>query len=236
VDAQQLSALPLEIFKSTSWQMSLGERAALEGVLSQARPSLSIELGTAQGGSLQRIAHYSDEAHTFDLIAPEFDADRFPNVTFHIGDSHELLPEVLEKLAEEGRNVDFVLVDGDHASEGVRRDLEHLLESPAVGSTIIVLHDTLNEWVRNGVTAVPITSYPKVVHYELDFVPGYLLREEPHSELWGGLGLIVIDSTRLRYGTPSASPDRYWDVSPWLRRARDEIASREQAGAVQSNS
>ena len=56
------------------------------------------------------------------------------NVTLHTGDSHELLPPFLAELAEQGRNVDFVIVDGDHSSEGVRRDLEDLLNSTRGGA------------------------------------------------------------------------------------------------------
>ena len=39
--------------------MSFGERAALEGVVAQVRPRLAVEIGTAAGGSLARIARYS---------------------------------------------------------------------------------------------------------------------------------------------------------------------------------
>jgi len=50
--------------------MSFGERAALEGILSQLTPDLALELGTAEGGSLERLAHHSAEVHSFDLVAP----------------------------------------------------------------------------------------------------------------------------------------------------------------------
>src|SRR5690349_5616237 len=89
-----------------SWQMAPGERAAIEGLLSQLKPRLAIEIGTAQGGSLARIAAHSDEVHSFDL-AHQVDESRFPNVTFHRGDSHVLLPRFLAELEEQGRNVDF---------------------------------------------------------------------------------------------------------------------------------
>ena len=173
--------------------MTLGERAALQGILASLQPRLSIEIGTAQGGSLSRVAAASEEVHSFDL---EHDPQReWPaNVQLHSGDSHELLPAFLAKLADEGRNADFVLVDGDHTADGVQRDVEDLLASPAVGRTVIVLHDTLNDEVRRGITAAGAEGRPEVALYDLDFVGGHLsVAGEYENYLWGGLGLILVD-------------------------------------------
>ena len=114
--------------------MMPGERAALEGLLSALKPSLSIEIGTSKGGSLERISAHSRAVHAFDLGRhAQLTSDRFPNVTFHIGDSHELLPTFLLRLAAAMQNVDFAFVDGDHSAVGVRRDVEDLLSSTSVG-------------------------------------------------------------------------------------------------------
>src|SRR5919204_4811052 len=80
---------PVHALADDDWQMAPGERAAIEGLLAQIKPALAIEIGTAQGGSLRHIAHYSAETHAFDLRSL-VDRSSFPNVTFHIGDSHEL--------------------------------------------------------------------------------------------------------------------------------------------------
>ena len=89
-----------------------GERAALEGVLSVLHPSLAIEVGIAKGASLERISAHSEQVHAFDLERhPYLSATRFPNVTFHIGDNHELLPRLLEELAVADQAVDFAFVD-----------------------------------------------------------------------------------------------------------------------------
>jgi hypothetical protein len=186
-----LSAKP-PIFEVEPWQMSFGERAALEGVLSQVKPRLALEIGTAEGGSLARIAAHSDEVHSIDMArcpAPQPD-----HVTLHVGDSHELLPRLLERFASEGRTVDFVLVDGDHSRAGVRRDLVDLLESPAVSRTVLVLHDTFNGEVRAGITDVDFAAYPAVALVELDMTGGYMARTGPFAgQLWGGIGLVVVD-------------------------------------------
>ena len=127
----------LELFTRPEWQMALGERAAIAGVLAHVRPRLAVELGTAQGGSLRTIAEWSEEVHSFDF-APTV-ADPPANATLHAGDSHALLSHLLAGFAEQGRNVDFVLVDGDHSSAGVRPDVLDPLSSPAVGRSAIVV-------------------------------------------------------------------------------------------------
>ena len=181
------------ILEADEWQMTLGERAALEGVLGALGPRIAIEIGTDQGGSLARIAAHSEEVHSFDLEhSPELS---WPgNAVLHSGDSHELLPAFLATLAEEGQNVDFVLVDGDHTAEGVRQDLEDLLASPAIGRSVIVVHDTLNDEVRRGVCSARICERPEAVLHDPDFVAGHLSSSGHYeNHLWGGLGLILVD-------------------------------------------
>jgi len=202
-------------------QMSVGERAALEGFLELAKPALAIEIGRAKGGSLRRIAAHSAEVHSLDLDAPAPELTELERVSFHTGDSHELLPRLLAKLAEERRNVDLVLVDGDHSAAGVRRDLEDLLASPAVGRTLILIHDTANQEVRAGVERVDLDRTAKVAYVDLDAVSGRLFRAAPlRNQLWGGLGLVVVDDGRARPPKEPARDQRFFDTAVLLREAR----------------
>jgi hypothetical protein len=187
--------------------MAPGERAALYGLLMALQPTLSIEIGTASGGSLEPISACSTEVHSFDLRShPRLTPERFSNVTFHIGDSHELLPAFLASLATARRNVDFVLVDGDHSVDGVRTDVNDLLESPSVGRTVIVLHDTLNESVREGLEQIADDNYEKVRFVDFDFVPGKVMSEGAQVDsYWSGLGLIVTGGAEVP-GWPKAYP------------------------------
>jgi hypothetical protein len=222
---------PPPLLDAPEWQMSWGERYALEGLLSQLRPSLAIEIGTAEGGSLVRIARHCGEVHALDLERTEA---RVPdNVELHIGDSRELLPALLEDLAARGRNVDFALVDGDHSADGVRADLCNLLSSPAVARTVIVLHDTMNEETRSGIESAGAQDFDKVRILELDLLTGYMGRLDPFTgQLWGGLGLIVVDS-----GPDSEVPralegdERYFDTHTMVRRLGGSFAS-DRLGAV----
>lgn len=171
-------------------EMSYGEQAALTGVLSILKPRLALELGTFRGGSLAPIAAYSDEVHTFDLASHV--TESLPNVTYHIGDSYTALPRVLAELAEAQRHVDFVLVDGNHSRAGVEADMTNLLHSPALNTTVILLHDCANEGVREGARNA-IRRADGLAYADLSFVAPPARRSSPLSESWGGLGIVVVD-------------------------------------------
>jgi hypothetical protein len=186
----------IELFRAGAWQMTAGERAALESVVRNISPDLAIEIGTAEGGSLACIAAHAKEVHSFDLVPPAPGLEQLPNVFVYTGDSHKLLRARLQQLELEERNIDFALVDGDHTTEGVQRDVEDLLGSGAVSMTVILIHDTANQDVRAGLEAVDYAAWPKVKAVDLDFVPGYLVKAAAfRNEIWGGLGLIVVDAS-----------------------------------------
>jgi Methyltransferase domain len=142
------------------------------------------------------------------------------NARLYIGDSTRVLPEVLADFASQGRNVDFVLVDGDHTAAGVRADLVNLLESPAVATTVIVVHDTMNEEVRSGVEGVAFEGYPKISYVDLDFLTGYMARNGPFAgQLWGGLGLVLVDASGAARRGESIWEDHRYDAPTMVRRA-----------------
>ncbi len=206
--------------------MSLGERAALEGVLASLKPALAVEIGTAEGGSLRRISEHSQEVHSFDLVAPDPEIAAIEHASFHSGDSHALLPAFLAELDDAGRNVDFVLVDGDHSAEGVRRDAEDLLASTAIGQTVILFHDTANPHVRSGIDAVDFDAHAKIVHVEPDFVAGSVFSHpDLEGEIWGGLGIVIANAAEPRSPQRSAMQQRIVPTATLLREARDRRLS-----------
>ncbi len=203
--------LELPVITDQTWQMTFGERFALEGLVSQLEPALSIETGTAQGGSLRRIATHSAEVHAFD-IDPEVAklGDEIVNATIHIGDSRVTLPQALAGFSAAGRHVDFALVDGDHTFAGIQHDILAILASDACRCTAIAIHDTSNDVVRAGLDAMDLPSHPKVALCMLDFVPGYMVVEEDESYslmAWNGLGLVVLDPA-AQPGTAITMADR----------------------------
>lgn len=241
----------LRIFARTDWQMPLGERAVLEGVLAQLSPALAIEIGSAQGGSLERIAEHSAAVHALDLTSAGI-AEIPGNVTFHEGDSRVMLPPLLAELAEQGRTVDFALVDGDHSREGVRADLEALLDSPACRGAVVLLHDSYNPAVRAGV-ADAVAEREEVVDFDLDFVPGRRFAAGPlRGQLWGGFAIVLAGPAELTRPLPAIAgriegldPIEYdFEDSHELVRAADartgrgttEVAAlREQLVAIQES-
>jgi hypothetical protein len=211
-----------DLLLGENWQMSPGERAAIEGLLAHLSPALSIELGTFRGGSLRRIAAHSRAVHSFDMTL-QVDRGEFPNVTFHIGDSHALLSGVLAEIESAGERVGFALVDGDHSSGGARQDVLDLLESPALSSGVIVMHDTANEAVRRGLESVPYEQHAHIALVDLDFVPSV----PPAGRLqdgWGGLGLILLEEHRsgamIRTDARTQAGDRLALVREARRGAR----------------
>jgi Methyltransferase domain len=180
------------ILEESEWMMAYGERLALEGILSTIQPRLALEIGTAAGGSLARTATHSAEVHSFDLADPA-DPDAHPNVHFHRGDSHVLLPEWLAETRAAGRVVDYALVDGDHSAEGVQRDVTDILESGVLRG-VMLAHDAHNPEVRRGLKRIVFERYPDVVYVDLGFVPGVVMART--KQMWGGFALIVVDPDR----------------------------------------
>ena len=176
--------------------MSLGERAALEGVLSQVRPRLALEIGTAEGGSLARIAAHSEEVHSIDLVrcpAPQPD-----HVTLHVGDSRE-------------RCRPYWGASPPRAGRSTSRSSTATTPAPGCARTSSTCsarprsphgdrpHDTFNGEVRAGITDVDFASYPDVALVELDMTGGYMARSGPFAgQLWGGIGLVIVDAEAER--------------------------------------
>lgn len=203
------------------WQMGLGERLAIVGLLAELRPRLALEIGTAEGGSLRRIAAWSDEVHSFDVTEPPEALRELPNVTFHVGDSREQLPRVLAELGARGSQVDFALVDGDHTADGVEADMRALLASPAMGRAVIAVHDTMNEEVRAGLERIDFDAEPAVRYVELDCVAGFLFREPLERQLWGGIGVVILHDGWPRDPGAPAVTRRYHSTHELLLRARE---------------
>jgi hypothetical protein len=198
--APRPSFFALEPITDAGWMMQLGERFAFEGLLSQLRPRLAVEVGTWEGGSLRRIAAHAEEVHAFDINErAQRHADALPNATLHLGDSAQLLPEVLAGLHAAGREVDFALVDGLHTYDAVTADARALLESPACVRTVIVFHDSAHAEVRRALEDLDLRANPKVGMAVLDFVPGYVVRDDPalgqeiRGRAFNGLALVVLD-------------------------------------------
>jgi predicted O-methyltransferase YrrM len=181
------------------WQMTSCERFALQSLLRRIRPELAIEIGTYLGGSLQVLSRFAETVVSVD-IDQEVEqrlAGRFPNVRYLSGDSSRCLPDLIREVNAEKKPVGFVLIDGDHSSAGVRRDIEAILELQPQRQVVVIMHDSFNPGCRHGMRTANWEKSPYVRHVELDFIPGiyhYEARDtaEPRS-MWGGFACAVLE-------------------------------------------
>ena len=113
----------------------------------------------------------------------------FRKVSFLTGPSARLLPVLLEELRRRSIDVDFMLMDGDHSAEGVRGDVEALLDYVPRKPLFLMLHDGFNPECRRGMNEARWARSPYVQWVDLDFVHGRVIQNGSASdgEMWGGL-------------------------------------------------
>jgi hypothetical protein len=82
----------------------------------------------------------------------------------------------------------------------------------------------MNEEVRAGLEQVRYGAWPKVAYAELDFVAGYLFRNERlRHELWGGLGLVIVDAARKAYDGGPPLQRQYFETHHLVRHVRNDL-------------
>lgn len=187
-----LFALPLY------WEMVNAEKIALLNLLNDIKPSISVEIGTKKGGSLQLISALSKMVYSLDIddTVKEL-GDTFQNVNFIIGDSKETLPKLLDDLASNGLQPDFILIDGDHSSAGVSCDIKSILKLKITKPLVVVMHDSFNPDCRRGMLEIDYESNPYVELVDIDFIKGtYSPTEQTRGEMWGGFGMIYLNNNK----------------------------------------
>lgn len=174
------------------------ELAGLARMVRSERPSTVLEIGSYTGGTLGlfcKLAEPDALLVSVDLPAEyggataaklETLARTNQRVVALRRDSHadETRAEVERLLA--GRQVDVLMVDGDHSYHGVRRDFE--LYSPLVrDGGLIAFHDIVPHVRVPGVEVERLWAELKAVYEHVELV-------EPVLELgfgpWGGIGVL----------------------------------------------
>jgi hypothetical protein len=177
--------------------MTRWEKYAFWSILANAKPKVALEIGTYQGGSLQVIARHAGKVYSIDLDATlkERLGPRFPNVEFLAGDSRTVLPGLLDQIQARGEELGFVLIDGDHSTEGVRHDINAVLRYVPVCPLTIVFHDSFHPQCRQGILAADWSACEHVDYVEIDFVPGVYHHEAfdmaEARTMYGGLAVAV---------------------------------------------
>jgi hypothetical protein len=176
------------------WQMTRWEKFGFASILEVAKPKLAIEIGTYKGGSLQVISKYADRVYSIDTDPSLRSRLQLPNVEYLTGDSRQIVPRLLQSL--EGKELGFVLIDGDHSTEGVRADINNVLRYKPTRPVFVVFHDSFNPDCRKGILAADWSDGDFVHYVELDFVPGVYHFEPfdtaPPRSMFGGLCLAIM--------------------------------------------
>jgi cephalosporin hydroxylase len=133
------------------------EILSLLKILEENKPKVIIEIGTAMGGTLFLLCRVASKDATIISIdlpgarfgygyywwrIPLYKTFRLPKQKLHLirADSHS--KATLERVRQilNGRKVDFLLIDGDHSYEGVKKDFEMFNPLVKKGGTI-AFHD-----------------------------------------------------------------------------------------------
>lgn len=177
------------------WMMSPAEQVAMVFLLEHLRPKVAIEIGTRFGGSLQVLSRFCERVYSLDIDpeVPQRLEGKHPNVEYLIGPSDQTLPSLIDRLQREKAELSFALVDGDHSTEGVRKDIDNLLRLRPSIPFYIIMHDSFNPTCRDGLRQASWSANPYVHAVELDFVSGTVnpapsFRNQP----WGGLALGIL--------------------------------------------
>lgn len=190
------NAIPDSIFSDFTipWSMTTAEKAVFIQLLQHIKPKVAIEIGTYNGGSLQVLSHYSEKVYAIDLTPSYRDerCDHLSNIEYLIGDSKRITPELVEKLNTSDEIVNFILIDGDHSTEGIVEDITNVLKLKPKQPITIVLHDSFNPTCRKGMQMYDYSSHPLVSYVELDYVTGAFSHDGLYKEMWGGFACIVL--------------------------------------------
>jgi cephalosporin hydroxylase len=178
----------------------LRELAPLLALLRRRAPRVVVEIGTASGGTFYawcRVAHPEAIMISIDLPRGPFGGTatdtsalrRYgqPGQQLHFiqGDSHAAATRARLDEILGGREVDFLMIDGDHTYEGVRQDFETYAPFVADGRPI-AFHDILPH---------PEDSLCEVARFWNEIRSGYR-----HIELtdegaqYGGIGVLYWDA------------------------------------------
>jgi hypothetical protein len=171
---------------------------SLKQILEFLSPKRALEIGTYRGGSLQVLSRFCRYVESIDInpSIPDDLGHLFGNVTFHTGNSAELLPSVLRAGSKSSDPVDFVLIDGDHSTEGVRRDINALLSVPPSCDIVVLMHDTFNPDCRAGILSANWQLCLHVHEVEIDYIPGVYHQHAYDTAaartMWGGFACALL--------------------------------------------
>lgn len=219
---------PFVPFHAQDLHVGYEQFAVFQSILSALNPAVSLEIGTFQGQMFSLIAQFSKKAISVDpdpavrqKLQPQF-----PQAEFITATSDDALPSLIQRLQREDQPLEFVFLDGNHARDFVRRDINNLLKYKPKTRTVILMHDSFNSDCRAGMLQADWNDCPHCHFVDLDFSCG-VVHPNPgiRGQLWGGLGfalllpekrsadLTIRQTHALTFASANAQP-----AVPWWKR------------------
>jgi len=152
--------------------MNPGERAFFYYLLQNMNINTSVEIGRYKGGSTIPMAQYSKKCISIDpgLFVKEENPEyeNYSNLEIVMDYSWNVLPDIFIK----NPNINLILVDGDHETDSVIRELNLILQYIPKTYTIILLHDTFYPPIRVAMDSIQWNDYTHVHFVDLDLIQG----------------------------------------------------------------
>jgi hypothetical protein len=155
--------------ESDGWLMNPGERAFFYYILQNFTIDTSIEIGRYKGGSTFPMADYSKKCISIDPIP--LNSEKYTGIkNLTLIDDYSW--NVLGKLLSENDNVNLILVDGDHETESVKKELDIIKHYIPKNYTIVLIHDTFYPQVREAMDSINWQEHPYIHFVDLDIIQG----------------------------------------------------------------
>ncbi len=180
-----------------NWQMMECERIALTGVLARLRPRGALEVGVYYGGSLSLASQFCQRILAIDIDPAVKERFSPPNnAELWIGASADLIPRALSDFQKRELPLEYVLIDAEHSADGVRRDINLVLQYRPIAPMVVLIHDSGNPGCRAGILSADWKANSYVHSVQCDFVPGQIIEHsirDGRGEVWGGMALAYLD-------------------------------------------
>lgn len=154
------------------WLMNPGERAFFYYLLQNMNINTSVEIGRYKGGSTFPMAQYSKQCISIDpgLFVKEENPDykNYSNLEIIKDYSWNVLPDIFIKNSD----INLILVDGDHETDSVLKELNLILGYVPETYTIVLIHDTFYPTIRIAMNSIQWNEYKHVYFVDLDLIAG----------------------------------------------------------------
>jgi predicted O-methyltransferase YrrM len=189
------------------------ELAPLIALLRRRRPKVVVEIGTARGGTFYawcKVAESDAVIVSIDLPGGRFGGGytgediavlrRYgqapQQLHFVQGDSHDEQTKATLLEILNAKRIDFLMIDGDHSYEGVKRDFE--MYSPLVTPGCpVAFHDILPHAADQGCEVDLFWTEVKDDYLHTEFIDPYC---DSSGRRYGGIGVLYW-ATQPRSGT-----------------------------------